>query len=95
VGWRTIVLKSIKHLPSVQGTGASVIEAQSQAQEEWVQHAAQVAQMTLYPKAGSWYMGANVPGKPVVMMPYVGGRAMYRQPCDSVADSGYPGFTIW
>jgi cyclohexanone monooxygenase len=78
----------------VQRVGASQIEAQLQAQDAWVQHSDQVARTTLYPKAGSWYMGANVPGKPVVMMPYVGGHAMYRQLCDNVADSDYAGFDL-
>ena len=42
------------------------------AQEEWVGHVNDVAHSTLYPKAASWYMGANIPGKPRVFMPYVG-----------------------
>ena len=78
----------------VHRTQMSVIEAQPQAQQEWVKHSDEVAHVTLYPKAGSWYMGANVPGKPIVMMPYVGGHALYRERCDNVADAHYAGFDI-
>ena len=49
------------------------IEATPQAEEAWVAHVNEVAGMTLYPQANSWYLGANVPGKPRVFMPYPGG----------------------
>jgi cyclohexanone monooxygenase len=39
-------------------------------------------------------MGANVPGKPRVFMPYAGGMGRYREECDKVAPSGYPGFIL-
>ena len=50
--------------------------------------------MTLYPRATSWYMGANIPGKPRIFMPYVGGVGAYRQKCDEVAANGYAGFRL-
>jgi cyclohexanone monooxygenase len=50
--------------------------------------------MTLYPRAKSWYMGANVPGKPRIFMPYIGGVGVYREKCDAVAAAGYEGFTL-
>ena len=53
--------------------GLSTIEATAEAQEAWVQHVNEVGHMTLYPLAPSWYMGANIPGKPRVFMPYIGG----------------------
>jgi cyclohexanone monooxygenase len=53
-----------------------------------------VGNATLYALADSWYMGANVPGKPRTLMPYVGGVGVYRQKCDEVAAGGYPGFTL-
>jgi cyclohexanone monooxygenase len=53
-----------------------------------------VAHMTLYPRANSWYMGANIPGKPRVFMPYVGGVGAYRIKCDDVAAKGYEGFEL-
>ena len=47
-----------------------------------------------YPSADSWYMGANIPGKPRVFMPYIGGVGAYRQKCDEVAANGYTGFEL-
>jgi cyclohexanone monooxygenase len=51
-----------------------------------------VADMTLFPRADSYYLGANVPGKPRVMLPYLGGLAAYRDRCDQVAANDYEGF---
>ena len=59
-----------------------------------MQHSNDVANATLYPLANSWYMGANIPGKPRVFMPYVGGVGAYRQKCDEVAAQGYARFSI-
>jgi cyclohexanone monooxygenase len=70
------------------------VEATPEAQEAWVAHVDEVGSLTLYPRASSWYMGANVPGKPRIFMPYVGGVGAYRQKCDEVAASGYAGFTL-
>jgi cyclohexanone monooxygenase len=70
------------------------IEADPQAQDAWVAHVNQVADLTLFPLANSWYMGANVPGKPRVFMPYAGGVVPYRQKCDDVAAHGYAGFHL-
>jgi cyclohexanone monooxygenase len=50
--------------------------------------------MTLYPRANSWYLGANVPGKPRVFMPYVGGVGNDAQKCQEVVDNGYEGFAL-
>jgi cyclohexanone monooxygenase len=73
--------------------GREVVEAEETAQEQWMRHCAEVAELTLYPRADSWYMGANVPGKPRVFLPYAGGVGTYREICDTVAAQGYPGFT--
>ena len=70
------------------------IEATQQAQNEWVQHVDEVGQTTLFPRANSWYVGANVPGKPRVFMPYVGGVGPYRETCNAVAEKGYEGFAL-
>jgi cyclohexanone monooxygenase len=70
------------------------IEATAEAQEAWVAHVNQVAEDTLYPRANSWYMGANVPGKPRVFMPYVGGFQTYREKIEAVAAQGYAGFAL-
>ncbi len=72
--------------------GQVAIEPTEAAQHEWTMHVKDVADQTLYPKAASWYMGANIPGKPRVFMPYVGGVDRYKQKCDAVAAAGYPGF---
>ena len=74
--------------------GQRTIEATVEAEDAWVEHVNQVGHMTLYPKAASWYTGANVPGKPRVFMPYVGGVGLYRQKCDEVAAKGYEGFRL-
>jgi cyclohexanone monooxygenase len=74
--------------------GHDTIEATAEAQESWVAHVNQVGHATLYPRANSWYMGANVPGKPRVFMPYIGGVGEYRKICDDVAAQGYTGFRL-
>ena len=74
--------------------GFDRIEATLEAEDAWVQHVNEVANTTLYPLANSWYMGANIPGKPRVFMPYVGGVGVYRQKCDEVAERGYAGFSL-
>jgi cyclohexanone monooxygenase len=70
------------------------IEATAEAEERWVAHVNEVAQMTLYPQANSWYMGANIPGKPRIFMPYIGGVGVYRRICDDVAAKDYEGFAL-
>jgi len=70
------------------------IEATVEAQDAWVEHVNTVADFTLYPKANSWYIGANVPGKPRVFMPYIGGVGVYAQKCAEVAANGYEGFAL-
>ncbi|GAA4577097.1 flavin-containing monooxygenase [Planotetraspora kaengkrachanensis] len=74
--------------------GLTTIEPEPQAQDAWVDHVNLVGGFTLYPKANSWYMGANVPGKPRVFMPYAGGVGEYRKKCDEVAARGYEGFSL-
>jgi cation diffusion facilitator CzcD-associated flavoprotein CzcO len=74
--------------------GANEIEADSGAEDNWVDHVNDVAAKTLRVKCDSWYLGANIPGKPRVFMPYIGGMPAYRQKCDEVASSGYDGFRI-
>jgi len=70
----------------------SRIEANRSAELEWAEHTAQIADTTLYPQAESWYVGANVPGKPRAFLAYVGGAGVYREICDQIAQSGYHGF---
>ncbi|WP_144299420.1 flavin-containing monooxygenase [Elioraea rosea] len=71
------------------------IEATGEAARNWTAHVNEVAERTLYPTAkSSWYLGANIPGKPRVFMPYLGGLGRYREICDEVAASGYRGFAV-
>jgi cyclohexanone monooxygenase len=86
VDWMTDCIAHIEASPN------SVIDAEPQAQEEWITHSTEVAHETLYPKAASWYMGANIPGKPRVFLPYIGGVGRYREKCNEIARSGYAGF---
>jgi len=70
------------------------VEAEARAEGDWVRHVNEVAEATLYPLANSWYLGANIPGKPRVFMPYVGGFHVYKQKCDAVAANSYDGFAM-
>jgi cyclohexanone monooxygenase len=74
--------------------GFSRVEAEEDAEDAWVQHNNEVANRTLYPLANSWYVGANIPGKPRIFMPYVGGVAAYKKKCDEIAARGYEGFRM-
>jgi cyclohexanone monooxygenase len=70
------------------------IEPTQEAEDFWVDHNAEVGNGTLYPLANSWYMGSNVPGKPRVLMPYIGGVGVYRQECNEIVADGYRGFVL-
>ena len=70
------------------------IEADGEAESNWVSHVNEVADGTLYPRANSWYVGANIPGKPRVFMPYVAGVGVYRKLCDEIATDGYRGLKL-
>jgi len=78
----------------LRARGLATIEATVESEDAWVDHVNEVGHMTLYPKAASWYTGANVPGKPRVFMPYVGGVGTYRLKCDDVAAKGYEGLRL-
>lgn len=73
--------------------GHAAIEATAEAENEWVAHVGEVAGATLYPTCNSWYLGANVPGKPRVFMPYLG-FPPYVEKCDAVAANDYEGFEL-
>ena len=75
--------------------GLARIEAQTDAVEKWVEQVNDAANATLLPQAASsWYLGANVPGKPRIFMPYAGGMARYREICTNVAARNYDGFAL-
>lgn len=75
-------------------TGCGQIEALADAEADWGAHVQEVADGTFFREANSWYMGANVEGKPKVFMPYTGGAHKYRAHCDEVAAAGYAGFKL-
>ncbi|QGU05671.1 flavin-containing monooxygenase [Corynebacterium comes] len=79
-------------LSTMEREGIQRIEAAPEAQSEWVDRVNAIADQTLYPETASWYMGANIPGKPRVFMPFAGGIDNYREICRQVAASGYEGF---
>jgi cyclohexanone monooxygenase len=78
----------------MRNRGLATMEADKDAEDRWVDHVNEVANTTLYPQANSWYMGANIPGKPRIFMPYIGGVGVYRQICNEVAAKGYEGFAM-
>jgi cyclohexanone monooxygenase len=81
-------------LAHLRSHGVATIEALPGAMELWSDHVQQVAQRTLYPQAASWYMGANIPGKPRLFLPYIGGVGNYRDRCAAIAAAGYEGFEL-
>jgi len=80
------------YLRHLRDAGVAAVEPTREAEEAWVERVNAAADRTLYPRAASWYVGANVPGKPRVFMPFVGGAGAYRLICDEVAADGYRGF---
>ena len=80
----------------MDGAGHREIEATEAAEAQWVEHVNEVAEGTPYTAAScnSWYLGANIPGKPRIFMPYVGGVGRYRETCDHVVEQGYAGFHL-
>ena len=74
--------------------GCAAIEATPDAVDGWVAELARRAEASLFTKANSWYLGANVPGKPRVFMLFLGGFAAYNDICVEVADAGYKGFDL-
>ena len=79
-------------LVHMRGRGFELIEPERAAEDEWVDHVQEVANRTLFPRANSWYMGANIPGKPRLFMPYIGGVGTYRKICEEIVADGYKGF---
>ena len=71
-----------------------LIEAEPDAETAWVDHVNELAKPSLLMHANSWYLGANIPGKPRVFMPYCGGVGAYRERCDDVVANDYEGFAF-
>ncbi len=81
-------------LKYMRDTGVSRFEATAPAQQTWKDHVEAVGAMTLFPLADSWYMGANIPGKPRQLLNYPGGVPLYLQMCRASAAKEYEGFTL-
>ncbi|WP_164155535.1 flavin-containing monooxygenase [Sandarakinorhabdus rubra] len=81
-------------IASLNASQAGRIEATREAEQAWTDHVDQSAAMTLFPRANSWYMGANVPGKPRRFLAYTGGLDVYSDICNAVRDKGWEGFVI-
>ena len=81
----------IAHLKSIN---AQLIEPSEEATSQWHERVQEAANATLLSQVNSWYLGANIPGKPRVFMPYAGGFANYRRICADVANENYKGFVI-
>ncbi|MCY4501078.1 MAG: NAD(P)/FAD-dependent oxidoreductase, partial [Alphaproteobacteria bacterium] len=74
--------------------GAQTIDAQESHEADWVGHVADVASISLRSTCSSWYVGANIPGRPRVFMPYIGGFPVYVQKCNEVMAAGFEGFVL-
>ena len=81
-------------LVHMRDNGFDTIEPTPTAEEGWVRHGSDFANISLMKDTNSWYMGANVPGKPRVMLPYLGGVDGYRRICNEVVENDYLGFTL-
>ena len=81
-------------LVHMRDNGFDTIEPTPLAEEGWRVHCTDCADITIFQEANSWYMGANVPGKPRVMFPYIGGVGRYRMACEEVVAKGYLGFEL-
>jgi cyclohexanone monooxygenase len=88
VGWLSDCLAYMKN------TGKTTIEAEPEAEQQWVRQVHETAETSLFLQANSWYLGANVPGKPRIFMPFAGGFPAYVDICAEVADRGYEGFQL-
>jgi cyclohexanone monooxygenase len=74
--------------------GAATIEPVQRYEDEWIEHVNEVSKISLRSTCSSWYVGANIPGRPRVFMPYIGGFPIYVQKCNEVMSNGFEGFVI-
>ena len=81
-------------LMHMREAGLQTIEATAADEDAWVAHNREVGSLSIRSACGSWYLGANIPGKPRVFMPYVGGFPAYVEKCEAVVRDGYAGFTL-
>ena len=81
-------------LTYMRDRGLDAIEARAQCEVAWVDDNNEVATRTVRASCASWYSGANIPGKPRLFLPYVGGFPAWVEKCEQEAGQGYPGFTL-
>jgi len=81
-------------LSYLRSSGFACIEATPSAEAAWMEHVTALVNATLYPRADSWYLGMNIPGKPQVFTVYVAGCGPYRSECEQVVAAGYRGFSL-
>jgi len=81
----------VRHM---RDAGLDRIEAERDAETDWVAHVNDIGDQTLRATCQSWYFGSNIPGKPRVILPYAGGFPAYTEKCDEVAAAGYTGFAL-
>jgi len=74
--------------------GATSIEPTPRDEDAWVEHVNDVSTVSLRSTCSSWYVGANIPGRPRVFMPYIGGFPVYVQKCNEVMSGGFDGFVL-
>ena len=79
-------------LDRAQDEHVTLIEADEQAEARWAEHVAEIANGTLLVEANSWYLGANIPGKPRMFMPYAGGMASFDAECREIIQHDFEGF---
>ena len=78
----------------LRAEGRGPIEPTVAGEDGWIRLCSDVAEATLFPQANSWYMGANIPGKPRVILTYLGGFPDYRRRFHEAAANGYSGFAV-
>ncbi|GAB3489209.1 flavin-containing monooxygenase [Nocardiopsis coralliicola] len=84
----------LRFIADSRARGATQVEARADAAREWTAHVAELAEDTLFLRADSWYVGANIPGKKRVFMLYSGGLGTYTRECERVREDGYTGFVL-
>ena len=85
------IVDCIAHMRDINAT---TIEATIEHEDEWVEHVTNVSKVSLRSTCSSWYVGANIPGRPRVFMPYIGGFPIYVSKCNEVMDKGLEGFVL-
>ncbi|HSV69414.1 MAG TPA: NAD(P)/FAD-dependent oxidoreductase [Methylibium sp.] len=84
----------VRAIEDVRKAEHRTIEPTQALEDFWSRHVTEVGNMTLFTQADSWYMGANVPGKPRQILLYLGGFKAYKATCEDIAAKGYEGFAL-